>query len=128
MNEISELNDFYVNKGVKESDLKKIALYIHNYAKIMFKHYNISITESELEDASIKLYHTLLYQAKSIGEDTNKEAEDILYKTLDDFESGTVEDGYDNMIFLVGKSGTEEKLRQEKITELGIMISEDQGL
>lgn len=126
MEDIDKLHEFYERRDVSQAKLQKIALYIENYLNILLRHYDIETTNEELEEASVKLYQTLLHQSKSMSMELNQDAEDILNGTLKDFESEDTSDAYGNMMALVGKAGTIEELRHPKITQLGVEMAKEQ--
>lgn len=126
MEDIEQLQDFFEKRDVEEEKMKKIALYIENYLNILFRYHDIETTDEEFEEASVKLYQTLLHQSKSMSMKLDKDAEDILDSTLEDFEADDTQKAYGNMMALVGKAGTIEELRHPKVTELGVDMAKRQ--
>lgn len=125
MEDIEELHNFFDKRGFPEENLKKIALYIEKYAQILFSSYNVSIQDEELEVVSIKMYKTLLHQARTQSMQIDQSAERILLDVLNDFDSDA-EDAMGDMIAIIGKAGTIEDTRHPKITELGQKIADEQ--
>jgi hypothetical protein len=126
MDDIEELHNFFNKRGFREDNLKKIAIYIEKYADILFSHYNIQIEKNELEVVSVKLYKTLLHQARTQSMQIDQSAEQILLDVLNDFDSNT-EEAMGDMIAIIGKAGTIEDTRHPKITHLGQKIAVDQN-
>lgn len=126
MEDIEQLQDFFEKRDVEEDKMKRIALYIENYLNILFRYHDVETTDEEFEEASVKLYQTLLHQSKSMSMELDEDAENILDDTLRDFEAEDTKKAYGNMMALVGKAGTIEDLRHPKITELGVEMAKKQ--
>lgn len=125
MESVEELHEFFDKRGVKEENLKKCALYVEKYSKIIYSSYNVDITDEQAEIVSVKLYKTLLHQCKSMSMQIDKSAEDVFREVLEDFDSGE-EKAIGNLIATIGKAGTIEDTRHPKITQLAQEIAKEQ--
>lgn len=126
MDSIEDLHKFFDRRGVNEVNLKRCALYIENYSKIIYSFYDVSITDEQIEIVSVKLYKTLLHQCKTMSMQIDKQAEDIIREVLNDFDSNE-EEAIGNLIAVVGKAGTIEDTRHPKITQLAQEIAKQQS-
>lgn len=125
MESLEDLHEFYDRRGIDESTLKRIAIYIEKYSEALFDVYDIEITEDEIEVVSIRLYKTLLHQGRSQSMELEIEAEEIIQQVLHDFEDNEMT-AFGNLMAIIGKAGTIDETRHPKITELGVQITEDQ--
>ena len=125
MESIKELHNFFDKRGVEQNKLKKSALYVENYTKVLCSAYEVNITKEQIEIVSVNLYKTLLHQCKTMSMQIEKPAEDIIKEVLKDFESGE-EEAIGNLIAIIGKAGTIEDTRHPKITEIAQKIAKQQ--
>lgn len=125
MESLENLHEFYDRRGVDDSTLKRIAIYIERYAEALFDVYGIEITEDEIEDVSVRLYKTLLHQGRNQSMELEIEAEEIIQQVLHDFENDEMT-AFGNLMAIIGKAGTIDETRHPKITKLGVQITEDQ--
>ena len=121
---VDEFHQDYNEDSITE--LKKCALYIQEHVEKLYDHYEIYISGDESEEITEKLYHTMLIHVSESAEELDKEEAEIISDILEDFEErGKRSTG--NILALIGKAGTIEDTRHEKVTQLATKIAEYQS-
>lgn len=124
---IEDMNEHYMNNGVKKRDLMKCSVLIDSYLDYMIKKYMMDLDKETREEMSECIYLTLLSHIKEQSENGNEQVSisSEFYGVLDDFESEDRDRAIGNMMILIGKSGTNKDTRHEDLTRLASRISQN---